>query len=449
MKSLRARAVASGILWALLTAVVGLYGLASFMDRQTEQRFDDLLRNRHIQVIVAVANYGSSAEDIMRSLSDPAYERPFSGEYWQVETEEGQIVVSPSLVDTLLPQAGTPTGEVIMDDYVGPGGERLRGLQEWLTLSDGTTLHVQVASSLQSLREDRQVLRNNLILAFVLVTVLAVGGALLQATAVLRPLNALRRDVMARWEDEDGLSARDYPAEVAPLVTDINTLMDRNREIVTRSRRQAADLAHAIKTPSAIMRNELEQLRAKGLPVTDSLNALDRLDAQLKRSFARMRADGGDGPSRVFTNVSAALDRMIRAFTAIARNQDKTLSADIAENLRARIDQNDFEEVVGNLLDNALKWATGQVVVTALRDGQHIQVIIEDDGPGIPEDEMDTATLSGQRLDTSKPGTGLGLAIAADLAHAYGGKVSLGRSRECAGLCATFQLKASGGRSQS
>ncbi len=444
MTSLRARAVASGILWAVLTAVIGLYGLASFLDRQTEQRFNELLRNRHTQVVVAVANYRQSTADILRSVGEPAYQQPFSGQYWQIESDEGQISVSPSLVDTLLPMAGTPTGGVIISDYVGPGGEQLRGAQEWLTLDDGTNLHVQVASSLLSLQLDRQILRNNLILAFGLVTLVAIGGALLQATAVLRPLNVLRRDVLARWEAEDGLSAEDYPIEVAPLVTDINNLMDRNREIVSRSRRQAADLAHAIKTPSAIVRNELEKLRHQGVPVTESINALDRLDAQLKRSFARMRADGGDGSMRVFTDVGTSLDRMIRAFTALAANDNKTLSSEIAPGLRARIDQSDFEEVVGNLLDNALKWANSRVHLIAVRDGQNIQVIIEDDGPGIPDDDMDTATLSGQRLDTSKPGTGLGLAIAADLAHAYGGKVSLGKSRDLPGLCATFQLKASG-----
>lgn len=444
MKSLRARAVVSGVLWAILTAIIGLYGLASFMNQQTERRFNELLMNRHIQVVLATANHGSSVQGIMLALGDPAYARPFSGQYWQVADQEGRINVSPSLVDALLPRPETLTGDVTIWDFTGPGGEMLRGTREWLTFNDGEMLHVQVASSLDSLREDRQNLRKNLIMAFGLVTVIAVAGALLQMTTVLRPLNTLRGDVSTRWEDEDGLSPEDYPTEVAPLVEDINNLLDRNREIVSRSRRQAADLAHAVKTPSAIVRNELEQLRQQGQPVGEAINALDRLDAQLKRSFARIRADGSDGAGWVFTDVSMALGRMNRAFAALARNSDKNVTADIAENLRARIDQSDFEEVVGNLLDNALKWASARVHLTALRDGQTVQIVIEDDGPGIPARDLGIATLSGQRLDTSIPGTGLGLAIAADIAHAYGGKVTLGPSREFPGLCATFQLKAPG-----
>lgn len=444
MTSLRARAVAGGILWAVITIISGLYGLASFLNGQTEQRFNELLANRHTQAVVALANYHEMPENFVRGMGDPAYFQPFSGEYWQIENNDGAVYVSPSLVDTLLPQADTPADEIVIQSYIGPNGEVLRGMEEWLTLDDGTTWHVQVASSLQSLRDDRQLLRNNLFLAFGLVGLVGICGALLQVTAVLRPLNALRRDVLARWEEDDGLDASGYPFEVAPLVNDINTLLDRNREIVSRSRRQAADLAHAIKTPSAIVRNELQQLRGRGLPVQASIDALDRLDAQLKRSFARMRADGGGSVMRTFTEVDAALERMTRAFQALARNDEKSMTADITPDLRVRMDQNDFEEVVGNLLDNALKWAKTRVHLSALLDGDRVKINIEDDGPGIADDDVETATLSGQRLDTSKPGTGLGLAIAADLAHAYGGKVTLGKSDDLSGLHATVILEAAG-----
>ena len=263
----------------------------------------------------------------------------------------------------------------------------------------------------------------------------------MQVAVVLRPLNQLRQDVSGRWEQEDGMEVGSYPIEVAPLVNDINTLMERNRDIMRRSRRQAADLAHAIKTPSAIMRNELDTLMAQGADVQEARDALDRLDAQLKRSFARMRADGTDATLAVATDLDIALGRMQRAFAAIAGNEGKTFNAVYAEGLRVRMEQSDFEEVVGNLLDNAVKWADSEVRLEAGQtpEGQ-IMITITDDGPGIPKEELEKATQSGQRLDTSKPGTGLGLAIAHDLIHAYGGKIILSRDEALGGLAVHMRL---------
>jgi signal transduction histidine kinase len=283
--------------------------------------------------------------------------------------------------------------------------------------------------------------------AFGIIAFVGILGALAQVAVVLQPLKTLREDVSARWEDEDGLDATSYPIEVAPLVMDINSLMDSNRDIMRRSRRQAADLAHAIKTPSAIMRNELVMLESNGVSVQNSIDALDRLDAQLKRSFARIRADASEGDVGSFTELDVALGRMRRAFTALARNAGKSFSVTYDAGLRVGMDQSDFEEVMGNLLDNALKWAGSQVDLTVSHtDDSAIVISITDDGPGIPAEEIAQATRSGQRLDVSKPGTGLGLAIASDLVHAYGGQIILGKSEELGGLAAHIRLPVAGMR---
>lgn len=442
MISLRRRAIAGGMLWAAVTILLGLAGLWSFMLSETEQRFTDLLQNRHSQVVVAVGNYNDSPENISRSIADPVYQRRFAGQYWQVENDDGIVLVSQSLADARLPRPGEPTGDVKIDEFSGPNGEMLLGIGQWLTLADGSTWHVQVASNLRALNADLAGLRTNLLLAFFIILSVGILGALVQVAVVLQPLNALRADVTKRWDDDEGMEAAAYPIEVAPLVTDINNLLQHNRDITGRSRRQAADLAHAIKTPSAIMRNELVTLQSQGHPVAQSLNALDRLDAQLKRSFARMRADGSQSAMPVFTDATAALGRMVRAFTALASNVDKTLSSDIAPDLRLRMDQSDLEEVLGNLLDNALKWAKSKVAISAVRHKTHVVIRIEDDGPGIAKTDIARATLSGQRLDTAQPGTGLGLAIANDLTHAYGGNLSLERSKIHGGLCAIITLDA-------
>ena len=444
MRSLRARALTGGVVWALVVVLIGFFGLASFLDAQTQRQFDDLLRNRHTQVIVALANNAETPELISRALGDPAYTRPLSGEYWQIEDSAENIHVSRSLFDVLLPRPEAHDDGVMFDTIDAATGERLRSICEWITLENGMTWHVQVASSVQRLMEDREALRSNLMISFGAIVLFGIGGAFLLITTMLRPLNSLRRDVLTRWDSEAGLQPDAYPTEVVPLVSDINTLLERNREIVGRSRRQAADLAHAIKTPSAIVRNELDKLGRADIRVDDAMAALDRLDGQLKRSLARMRADGSSGGMRTATDLDEALGRLARAFTALARNQDKVLMTDIAPGLRVRMDQHDFEEVLGNLLDNALKWSRERISLSAQRIGDTVLIVVADDGSGIPQDAYGTATLSGQRLDTSKPGTGLGLAIAADLAHAYGGKVKLGSSGSLGGLEARIQLPATG-----
>ena len=443
MTSLRTRAVTGGILWAVVTIVLGLAGLASYMVAQADNRFLELLQTRHTQAVVATANNTESPGALADAIGGAYYTKPFSGEYWQVLSSNGDIFTSPSLVDELLPRPRSTETGVSTVEFSGPGDETLIAMREWVSLPDGSLWHVQVASSLDTLLAERRELRTTLLTAFAIVAGVGVLGALTQVYMMLFPLEKLRREVSERWEHESGLSAESYPVEVAPLVTDINTLMERNRDVVSRSRRQAADLAHAIKTPSAIMRNELDTLLDHGIDVQDAVDALDRLDAQLKRSFARMRADGGDGPLGVFTDLDVALGRMDRAFTALARNVERTFSASYTPGMQVRMDQSDVEEVLGNLLDNALKWASSTVRLSAIRtEDQTIVIKIADDGPGIPEDERERATTSGQRLDTSKPGTGLGLAIATDLVSAYGGDIALGESGDLGGLEVTVTLPA-------
>lgn len=448
MTSLRTRAVTAGVLWAFVTISLGLAGLGSFMNAQTQSRFADALSTRHTQAVVAISNYSQLPQLLDRGITDPAYLRPFSGEYWQIEDADGAIYVSTSLVDTLLPRPATDPGSegvALTRQIAGPADDRLLSISEWVSLDNGSRWHVQVASSLSSLTEDQIALRRSLLTAFAVVAGVGVLGALVQVALMLRPINALRQEVAARWDEGDGLEVESYPVEVAPLVADINALMDRNHDIIRRSRRQAADLAHAVKTPSAVVRNELDALASQGVEVSEAVSALDRLDGQLQRSFARMRADNSEDAIGVFTDLDVALGRMERAFKALSGNAGKTFAAQYKPGMRIRMDQNDFEEVLGNLLDNAMKWSRSQLRLTATQGASNrVRLVIEDDGPGIPDDKLEEVIASGYRLDQSVPGTGLGLAIAADLIVAYGGAYTLGRSDELGGFAFIMELPVAG-----
>lgn len=441
MTSLRGRAVIGGILWAAVTITLGFAGLQSFIDQGAEQRFDELLLTRLSQVVTAVENVAETPEAIQHAIGDPVFARPLSGLYWQVEDEFGRVFRSASLNQHSLPRPQILASEILTDSFPGPLRDPVRGMSRTLTLADGSIWHVQVATSMRSLQQEQAQLREIMLTAFTFVVVIGVVGALLQVTVALRPIEKLRRDVQRRWNSEGGFDHGKYPEEVAPLVYDIDTLLTRNREIVHQSRKQAADLSHAIKTPAAIMRNELDALARKGQPVDDAIAALDRLDAQLKRAFGRMRAQTGTAALPTVTEMDRSLARMVRAFTDMAAQRGLTVTASYPPGQRLRMDPTDLEEVLGNLLDNALKWADGAIRLNAVADRDDVTITIEDDGPGIPPDQIALAMSSGQRLDNAKPGTGLGLSIASDLLQAYGSALSLDSSADLGGLRVRFRLQ--------
>lgn len=442
MLSLRQRAWISGGVSALVSMAVGILLLYSFLNQRESDRFDRALTERHTQAVVALSYAADDPARLAELLFDPQYQTPFSGRYWQVTSPEGEIFASGSLLGASLPGGDTVEAKLELRDAANPDVEEVRVAAQRITLEDGSAWDVAVGESLAQLKADRRDLRQSLGAAFALVAVIGLASVLFQTAAIVRPLDRLRRDVAQRWDRDEALSVADYPEEVAPLVSDINTLLTRNREIVSRSRRQAADLAHALKTPSAILRNELSVLAEKSQDMGKALDALDRVDAQLARSLARLRTANTGETVQVKTDLSHSINRFQRLFGMMADREGKTLSVACEPGLMVRMDAQDIEEVLGNLLDNALKWCRTRLSLTALQRKGGIEVLIEDDGPGIPEADRAEAVRSGARLDTSKPGTGLGLAIASDLLLAYGAGLVLEDSKGLGGLAVRITLPA-------
>ncbi|MEO0990294.1 MAG: sensor histidine kinase, partial [Pseudomonadota bacterium] len=286
MWSLQSRAIAGGLIWAVSVVFAGTFALVSVFDQMVNDLFNAALKDRHMQVVAALGNAGTPLE-VQEHLSDPAYTRPYSGRYWQINGPE-TVETSRSLFDTVLAlpkNRGNGTELWMVQGPMGP----VRGISETITLDDRTSWEVSVAETVENLTIERAELRKDLAVYFGLVGLFMVLGAVALTSIILRPIRKLRREVFVRWEKGAALDIRAYPAEVAPLVEDIETLLERNREIVDRGRRQAADLAHALKTPSAALRNELAVV-AKRHDVADAQQALDRIDAQICRSLARMRA---------------------------------------------------------------------------------------------------------------------------------------------------------------
>lgn len=440
MLSLRKRAWISGGLAALISLTVGTLLLYSFLNQRELARFDQALTERHTQIVVALSSVPDDTTRLGDLLFDPRYHAPFSGRYWQVAAPDGTIHTSGSLLDATLPAPAPAGANLTIGDGANPEIGEVRIAEQVITLEDGSAWTVTVAESLGQLKSERSDTRRSLVLAFAMVAVIGLASALVQTAAITRPLDRLRRDVAQRWERDEELSETGYPEEVAPLVADINGLLHRNREIVSRSRRQAADLAHALKTPSAILRNELTALAEGSQDMTKALDALDRVDAQITRSLARLRTAHSGEATQAKTDLSHSVDRFARLFDMMARRDGKQLDVTRDPGLTVRMDTQDIEEVLGNLLDNALKWCRSTVTLNVRKRTGGIEIVIEDDGPGVPEADRAEVMRSGTRLDTSKPGTGLGLAIASDLLQAYGATLALEDSATLGGLAVRVML---------
>ena len=433
MRSLQRRVIVGGFLWAVLATLIGAVALSAIFSQVADRRFNQTLLERHTQVLVAFATIGTP-DQIENLLINPVYDRVYSGEYWQITSATNDRITSPSLFDTQL----ADTGEADFWESQGPGG-MVRGYSERVELDDKTVWSVSVASSLSGLVAERAEMRRNVALAFGLVGALGIAGAALLTTVLVAPLRQLREDVTHRWDSSKALDPLTYPTEVAPLVTDINELIARNSLIVERGRRQAADLAHALKTPSSALRNELSRLSRTVDGTTPLFEALDRIDAQIIRSLARMRAATAAQAVHVQTDVANSIARMERLFHAMPDAQGKIFDVKSMDVL-VSIDAQDFEEILGNLLENAFKWCSDEVHLSVSRSEHTIDISIEDDGPGVAAKQRKTVLDEGARLDTSVPGTGLGLSIVNDLVHAYGGQFELATSEILGGLRCTLRL---------
>jgi signal transduction histidine kinase len=441
MRSLRRRALAGAVLWTVLVFVIGVTAFLTLFDRITITRFDEVLVERLVQAQVALSYLPPSEDSMTRLLVDPVYSRPYSGRYWQAENiASGEVLVSPSLFDqTLEPPEDVVEGP---DFWQGPGpGGQVRAASDTVILEDGTSWVITVAESVDALEAQRQIAVNGSAAVFLLLGLLAVGAAALFTRAVLNPIERLSSEIEKRWLTGTKLVPDAYPEEIIPLVNDVNTLVERNHDIVSRARRQAADLAHALKTPSAALRNELDAAAGAGAPLDGAVEALDRIDAQLKRTLTRMRAEYASNDVNSETVVAASLRRLERLFRSGAGRDDVTLSWTVPEDLRLPLNPQDFEEAVGNLMDNAYKWARSAIVVEAHVVGDRAIIEIHDDGPGVSANEVEAILQPAYRIDTSKSGSGLGLAITNDLVRAYGGELEIGRSPMHGGLMARMRLR--------
>jgi signal transduction histidine kinase len=430
--------VSSAVLSLVILLVAGVV-LSTLYRRTAERSFDERLHVYLKSLVAAVAAPVDGDKQDAYSLGEPRFDLPLSGWYWQIariDRTPAEITGSTSLFGGRLPNLPPPQGRVRPGDLregysTGPDERRLRLIERDVDLGDDGRFRIQVAASADEIEETISSFTLALSLTFVLLGLLLVGMTVVQVRFGLQPLARLHEAVGAIRRGETDRIEGEWPDDLAPLAAETNLLIHANHEILERARTQVGNLAHALKTPLSVIVNE-----AGGDPgpladkVREQATVMrDQLSWYLERARAAARA-GSVGSS---TEIGPVIDGLLRTATKIHRDRNVAFDREVEPDLRFRGERQDLEEMVGNLVDNGGKWANGRVLVAIepapARDGRSfLRILVDDDGPGLPESDRATVLKRGARLDESRPGSGLGLSIVSDLAGLYGGSLGLADS---------------------
>ena len=448
--SLAFRLFASAAAWTLVVLPVTAFLLLSLYRQAVERNFDARLNVYLTSLVASTSAEGAKTPTAPANLGEPSFTIPFSGWYWQIKKldDEQPLFISDSLLDQ---QLKLPSQEGIAPDQTltrrayapGPQDQRLRVVEREIRPAgaQSTPYSYAIAGDAAEIERDLGEFRMMLIAALGALGLGLVVATLFQVRFGLAPLRAIRHDLAAiRSGDAERLGG-ELPTEIRLLQQELNALIQSNREIVDRARTHVGNLAHALKTPLSVITNEA---REKDGPLAGKvIEQAELMRNQITHHLDRARVAARSGAIGDITDVDGVLKGLKRALDRIYESKALQLTVDLSPGLKFQGEKQDFEEMVGNLLDNACKWAKSRVWVSAARvDGStKFEVLVDDDGPGLTEAERAKAVKRGQRLDETKPGSGLGLSIVADLAHLYKGRFELEPSPQ-GGVRARLELPA-------
>jgi len=440
--SLATRLFLSATAWVVVILLITGVILSSVYRDATERAFDRRL-NLYLRTLVAeVATPDEPPDHQFQSLGEPLFELPLSGWYWQIirtDSDKDELRASRSLWDKKLPKLEDHGAELsaagIRLGYVeGPEGQTLRMVERPVDLGADGKFLVDVAGDASEIFDETRNFDYYLGGTFVALSIVLVLTTIFQVRFGLAPLKRIS-DAIA--DIRSGRAERlegEFPVEIAPLARETNALIDANREIVERARTHVGNLAHAIKTPLSVIVNEATA-HPSDLFATKVLEQADVMRDQVAHHLERARIAARLTIIGTITEVGPVVDALRRTMEKIHRVRGVAIEVSAGSPARFRGERQDLEEMVGNLVDNACKWAASRVFIEVLA-GQPaepgatsmLRIIVDDDGRGLSAEERAQVSRRGQRLDESKPGSGLGLSIVVDLAALYGGSLTLGRA---------------------
>ena len=440
--SLALRLFLSAAAWAVIILLITGVVLSSLYRHAVERSFDRRL-NVFLRTLVAeLAAPEENGGNFAQSLGEPLFELPLSGWYWQVtQLDPGthEMHASRSLWDRGLPHlqdhgvAPGPDGS--REGYVnGPEDQRLRLVERNIDLGDEGHYLVAVAGDAAEIAQETRSFDQALAVTFAILAVVLLLTTTFQVRFGLAPLKRITDSLAAIRAGKAERLAGEFPEEIAPLARETNALIETNREIVERARTHVGNLAHALKTPLSVMVNEASA-RPHDALAEKVIEQADIMRDQVTRHLERARLAAGLTVVGAVTEVEPVVTALARTMEKIHHDRGIAVDARVEDEARFHGERQDLEEMIGNLVDNACKWADARVTIAVARerrdsasDDQVVRITVDDDGRGLSPAEREQAAKRGRRLDETKPGSGLGLSIVVELAGLYGGELTLGNA---------------------
>jgi signal transduction histidine kinase len=430
--SLAQRLFVSAAAWAVVILVITGIVLSSIYRQGVERAFDRRL-GVYLRTIVAdLSSPDEPGDKFPQSLGEPLFELPLSGWYWQVtrtDPDKHDVRASRSLFDGGLPhlqdRGVAPGIDGTRQGYVmGPEDQRLRLVERNIDLGDEGHYLVAVAGDAAEITDEVHSFDQALIVTFSLLAAVLLLTTMFQVRFGLAPLKRITDSLAAIRSGTAERLAGEFPVEIAPLARETNALIDANKEIVERARTHVGNLAHALKTPLSVMVNEAAAHGRDPFAIK-VLEQADIMRDQVARHLERARLAARLTVVGSVTDVGPVVTALARTMEKIHRERGITIEVHAEVEARFRGERPDLEEMIGNLVDNACKWASSRVIIEVVREQQVVRIVVDDDGRGLSPSEREQVSHRGSRLDETKPGSGLGLSIVVELAALYGGGLKL------------------------
>jgi len=438
--SLALRLFVSASAWAVVILLITGIVLSSLYRHAVERAFDRRL-GVYLRTLVAdLSAPEENGEKFPQSLGEPLFELPLSGWYWQVtrlDPDKHDVRSSRSLWDGGLPHLQdhgvVASANGSRQGYVdGPEDQRLRLLERNIDLGDEGHYLVAVAGDAAEITEETRSFDQALMITFAILAAVLLLTTMFQVRFGLAPLKRITDSLAAIRAGRAERLAGQFPVEIAPLARETNALIDANKEIVERARTHVGNLAHALKTPLSVMVNEASA-RGQDAFARKVLEQAEIMRDQVARHLERARLAARATVVGSVTEVEPVVTALARTMEKL--HHDRGIAVDVVADRAARFhgERPDLEEMIGNLVDNACKWASSRVAISVVRarpdpasEAAVVHVVVDDDGRGLSPAERAQAAKRGRRLDETKPGSGLGLSIVTELAGLYGGELKLG-----------------------
>jgi len=431
-RSLRLRLLLASVLSIVVALILAGIVLVGLFERHATSRFEQEMLD-HIRQLAAHVEFDREGVlSLSNDPPDPLFHRPLSGLYWQIEEPQADARLrSRSLWDIVLPlpKDKLAVGVTHHHQLAGPGGSSVLALEQLFAhgpADEERVVRIAVAIDALTLNQAVAAFASDLTPALIILGLFLCLAAAVQIWFGLRPFEAVRRGIGAVRERSRDRLVGPFPDEVMPLVNEVNQLLDAQDQAIEKARHRAADLAHGLKTPLTVIASDAKKLRSSEQPeLADELDLMvRRMRGHIDHQLARARVAADTSRRTVETDLVAVVTSVVETICRTPRGESLELVCRLPCEAAVAVESHDLTEIVGNILENASKWAERRVQVEIQDLSTTVTLVVSDDGPGVDDQQIGSLGQRGLRLDEETPGTGMGLAIVREIAACYGGDVS-------------------------